>query len=95
MTGIEPAWSAWKAEVLPLNYTREARQRNARSLASRTREVVALVEVVDGPGVCGLPAEKFAGECAGCGAVGRQDAASHVKCSAAASGEMATTGTSR
>ena len=21
-TGIEPAWSAWKAEVLPLNYTR-------------------------------------------------------------------------
>ena len=22
VTGIEPAWSAWKAEVLPLNYTR-------------------------------------------------------------------------
>ncbi len=20
MTGIEPAWSAWEAEVLPLNY---------------------------------------------------------------------------
>lgn len=22
MTGIEPAWSAWEAEVLPLNYIR-------------------------------------------------------------------------
>ena len=22
--GIEPTWSAWKAEVLPLNYTRNA-----------------------------------------------------------------------
>ena len=21
--GIEPTWSAWKAEVLPLNYTRK------------------------------------------------------------------------
>ncbi len=24
VTGIEPALSAWEAEVLPLNYTREA-----------------------------------------------------------------------
>jgi hypothetical protein len=23
MTGIEPAYSAWEADVLPLNYTRE------------------------------------------------------------------------
>ena len=23
MTGIEPAFSAWEADVLPLNYTRE------------------------------------------------------------------------
>jgi hypothetical protein len=26
VTGIEPALSAWEAEVLPLNYTRTARQ---------------------------------------------------------------------
>ena len=26
MTGIEPAFSAWEADVLPLNYIREARQ---------------------------------------------------------------------
>ena len=25
VTGIEPAFSAWEADVLPLNYTREAR----------------------------------------------------------------------
>ena len=24
MTGIEPAFSAWEADVLPLNYTRDA-----------------------------------------------------------------------
>ena len=27
VTGIEPAWSAWKAEVLPLNYTRALEQK--------------------------------------------------------------------
>jgi hypothetical protein len=27
VTGIEPAFSAWEADVLPLNYTREAGQR--------------------------------------------------------------------
>jgi hypothetical protein len=26
MTGIEPAFSAWEADVLPLNYIREAGQ---------------------------------------------------------------------
>jgi hypothetical protein len=26
MTGIEPAFSAWEADVLPLNYIREASQ---------------------------------------------------------------------
>src|SRR5690625_7161786 len=28
MTGIEPALSAWEAEVLPLNYTRETARRS-------------------------------------------------------------------
>jgi hypothetical protein len=27
VTGIEPAFSAWEADVLPLNYTREEGQR--------------------------------------------------------------------
>jgi hypothetical protein len=27
VTGIEPAFSAWEADVLPLNYTREDRRR--------------------------------------------------------------------
>jgi hypothetical protein len=27
--GIEPTYSAWKAEVLPLNYTRAAKRRVA------------------------------------------------------------------
>ena len=26
VTGIEPAFSAWEADVLPLNYTREGRR---------------------------------------------------------------------
>ena len=26
VTGIEPAFSAWEADVLPLNYTREERR---------------------------------------------------------------------
>jgi hypothetical protein len=30
MTGIEPALSAWEAEVLPLNYIREAVESAAR-----------------------------------------------------------------
>jgi hypothetical protein len=38
VTGIEPAWPAWKAGALPLSYTREATDRpafGARWLASR------------------------------------------------------------
>ncbi len=31
VTGIEPALSAWEAEVLPLNYTRERRPRRTAS----------------------------------------------------------------
>ena len=30
VTGIEPALSAWEADVLPLNYTREPSQSNQR-----------------------------------------------------------------
>ena len=29
VTGIEPAWPAWKAGALPLSYTREATDRPA------------------------------------------------------------------
>jgi hypothetical protein len=28
VTGVEPAYSAWKADVLPLNYTRERPDRS-------------------------------------------------------------------
>ena len=31
-TGIEPAFSAWEADVLPLNYTRDARDCTALDL---------------------------------------------------------------
>jgi hypothetical protein len=34
MTGIEPALSAWEADVLPLNYIRTVRQRFLRCLAN-------------------------------------------------------------
>jgi hypothetical protein len=32
--GIEPTYSAWKAEVLPLNYTRAAKRRVAHQLTT-------------------------------------------------------------
>jgi hypothetical protein len=35
--GIEPTPSAWKAEVLPLNYTRNARQGHQPSLTATTK----------------------------------------------------------
>ena len=41
VAGIEPAPSAWKAEVLPLNYTRQTR---ARSLICRVPHHRGLVE---------------------------------------------------
>ena len=34
--GIEPTWSAWKAEVLPLNYTRSS---NAKLYYNKCREM--------------------------------------------------------
>ena len=37
MTGIEPAFSAWEADVLPLNYTREG-------TAESRRETLAMAE---------------------------------------------------
>jgi hypothetical protein len=33
VTGIEPAFSAWEADVLPLNYTRDGGHRTARATA--------------------------------------------------------------
>jgi hypothetical protein len=30
VTGIEPAWPAWKAGALPLSYTREVREQGIR-----------------------------------------------------------------
>jgi hypothetical protein len=36
--GIEPTYSAWKAEVLPLNYTRTAKRRIAHQLLLRTHK---------------------------------------------------------
>lgn len=40
MTGIEPAYSAWEADVLPLNYIREAASRPPwASLAALLHEV--------------------------------------------------------
>jgi hypothetical protein len=38
VTGIEPALSAWEADVLPLNYTRGARLRPAPGLADMVPE---------------------------------------------------------
>jgi hypothetical protein len=35
MTGIEPAYSAWEADVLPLNYIGAARKSGLRRLASQ------------------------------------------------------------
>lgn len=44
MTGIEPALSAWEAEVLPLNYTRAARNPSktlgSEAAAQTTRSMV-------------------------------------------------------
>ena len=43
MTGIEPALSAWEADVLPLNYTRAARRAGASTSISdgRGRQLAA------------------------------------------------------
>ena len=53
--GIEPTYSAWKAEVLPLNYTRTAKRRIAQpprnlwwrgedsNLRRRSRQIYSLI----------------------------------------------------
>lgn len=38
--GIEPTYSAWKAEVLPLNYTRAAKRRVAHHLPLQNQHLV-------------------------------------------------------
>ena len=44
VTGIEPAWPAWKAGALPLSYTRERRAlaRSGASLGNRLRRRPAI-----------------------------------------------------
>ena len=42
MTGIEPAYSAWEADVLPLNYIGE--QGFCRDLAIRTLQAATVAE---------------------------------------------------
>ena len=61
VTGIEPALSAWEADVLPLNYTR-VRIQQVRSLASAIGEAAAQgVEILhDGP--CLRPSSELLGE---------------------------------
>ena len=41
VAGIEPASSAWKAEVLPLNYTRQARRYRSISVVPRSYSPLA------------------------------------------------------
>jgi hypothetical protein len=43
VTGIEPAFSAWEADVLPLNYTREDRKNLARRLVGALRAETKVV----------------------------------------------------
>jgi hypothetical protein len=38
--GIEPTYSAWKAEVLPLNYTRATKRRIAHQNHIKTKKMV-------------------------------------------------------
>ena len=45
VTGIEPAFSAWEADVLPLNYTRETGPIVAKPLVSATVALVARCRV--------------------------------------------------
>ena len=50
-TGIEPAFSAWEADVLPLNYARECRShyRLAGTAASDVRVRAAVAYTAQGP----------------------------------------------
>jgi hypothetical protein len=40
MTGIEPAFSAWEADVLPLNYIRNGPQTSAVNVEARSTSTV-------------------------------------------------------
>ncbi len=40
VTGIEPAFSAWEADVLPLNYTRETAVENTNPKSSSNPVIV-------------------------------------------------------
>ena len=42
VTGIEPAFSAWEADVLPLNYTRSAGETTGVSRAAATAKIQAV-----------------------------------------------------
>ena len=61
-TGIEPAPSAWKAEVLPLNYSRTVR--NASALRTGLRLPRSLRSGIEEPGpgygICNCPASGLA-----------------------------------
>ena len=48
VTGIEPALSAWEADVLPLNYTR-GHERLARSVDDSRRQATETVAVCPSP----------------------------------------------
>ena len=48
--GIEPTYSAWKAEVLPLNYTRLFQSESRQSAHLTRRRVKQLSNMVEGEG---------------------------------------------
>ena len=54
--GIEPTQSAWKAEVLPLNYTRSAHQPAAIKSPEITRPVRSGQPAISSKTACMLPA---------------------------------------
>jgi hypothetical protein len=51
VTGIEPALSAWEADVLPLNYTRAHRHRLVATAGPRSLRCVR-PDIVPGPVGC-------------------------------------------
>ena len=52
--GIEPTSSAWKAEVLPLNYTRDSDLRPQRPDFSKTHKALSLKYLFLIPDLCHL-----------------------------------------
>lgn len=45
VTGIEPAFSAWEADVLPLNYTRKPAVKGSNRLAYCRHSSIAVADV--------------------------------------------------